>query len=103
MNLPETPNSSKQNNSLLITALAPDDSDRCTCVLKILRKDGSNTGELMLCEARDDHISQTNIEHVCYHLIGTASEYRGNTLHNGDTQETSNNTHNKLKGWDLSP
>ena len=44
-------------------------------VMGSLWEDGSYTGELMLCvglvsQARDEHMSQTNIEPVCYHHIG---------------------------------
>ena len=77
----ENPNFSEtQNNSLLIPALAPDNPDQSTSVMESLSVDGSCTGGLILCEgwmqARDDHISQTNIEPVHYYHIG-APEHIG--------------------------
>ena len=75
-----------QNKSILIVALAPENTDTAPQVMGRLSVDISYTGGLMLrvglMRARDDHILQTNIEPVCCYHIG-ASEHIGNTLDTG--------------------
>ena len=57
-------------------------------MMESLREDGIFTERLMLCEglvqARDEHISQTNINPECYYIIG-ASELMDNTWDNIET------------------
>ena len=83
----QNPNFSKtQNKSILIVALAPENTDTAPQVMGRLSVDISYTGGLMLrvglMRARDDNILQTNIEPVCCYHIG-ASEHIGNTLDTG--------------------
>ena len=82
MILAETSNSKTQNSSLLIDTLAPDNYNQSINVMTRPGENGSYTGEFMLCErlvqARDKHISQTNIETVYYYFM-RAPEPMGQT------------------------
>ena len=68
-----------------------------------LREDGSYRGGLMLCEglvqARDEHMSQTNIAPVHYYHIGVP-EHIGNSLQNlNTTKRPITNTNIPILKW----